>query len=59
MQKIFIVRDNVDEVNEFIKDSGKIISVTSQYVSAGTPQNRSSEGIIKGKWIVVAENGKH
>ena len=69
MQKIFIVTSNVNNdhlkekfqdlaghfslVNKFIKDSGTIVSVTPQNVSAD-----EDSGNLRGRWLVVADDGK-
>lgn len=57
MQKLFIVESEqgVKEVNQWIGDTGFIVSVTAQFVSAGTPENYSFGGKIEGKWLIVAE----
>jgi|AntAceMinimDraft_18_1070375.scaffolds.fasta_scaffold28010_7 hypothetical protein len=62
MQKIFIVNQelisdsdndgNHEIVNDFIKDGGKIISVTSQIVARG------NNGGERGRWLVAADDGK-
>ena len=61
MQKIFIIIQDVKEtsedgnflkVNEFIGDTGKVISVTAQNVSSG-PEGTG----YRGRWLVVADDG--
>jgi hypothetical protein len=63
MQKIFIVMQdatakpeeigNFAKVNEFIREGGKIISVTAQNIAAAG-QGSSPQ---RGRWLVVAEDG--
>lgn len=60
MQKIFIVNSdtwgdsdedgNFEIVNEFIEESGVIISVT--------PQSMGGDSTSRGRWLVVADDGK-
>lgn len=60
MQKIFIVDDSLYEstsyngnfahVNKFIGKSGSILNVYPQKVGVGSE--------ARGKWLVVADNGK-
>lgn len=60
MQKIFVVEsdgslsDSLKKINEFIEVyNGKIISVTPQVVSSG-----GNGSYLRGKWLVVADDGK-
>jgi len=61
MQKIFIVHSDSDpgiadkggytRVNEFMGETGFIISINPQKVASGDED-------IRGRWLVVADNGK-
>jgi hypothetical protein len=54
MQKMFILQedgfDTLQQINNYIKDNGRIISVTPNKISSG------GTGRYAGKWLVVAEN---
>lgn len=63
MQRIFIVKEdkykededgNFSRVNDFMKDTGFVVSVTPQNVSRGG----DAGGDSRGRWLVVADDGK-
>ena len=63
MQKIFIVKEdkyeddedgNFSRVNDFMGDTGFVVSVTPQYVSRGG----GTGGAERGRWLVVADDGQ-
>jgi len=66
MQKIFIVKESIEsfdkpgnfsQVNDFIKDGGKIISVTAFGIVSSSTGNTAFKGNrIAGRMLVVAEN---
>ena len=63
MQKIFIVKEdkyeddedgNFSRVNDFMGDTGFVVSVTPQYVARGG----DAGGGERGRWLVVADDGQ-
>lgn len=55
MQKLFIVKEScngIDIIQDFIGVSGKIISVTANFVATSSSTRQS------GRWLVVADDGK-
>lgn len=63
MQKIFIVWDtritepdegNFQRVNDFMGNTGFVVSVSAQNVHGGTGDNSG----FRGRWLVVADDGK-
>ncbi len=55
MQKLFIIRETgneIERVESFIGETGKIISVTPNVVATSSSSRQS------GRWLVVADDGK-